>query len=142
MLLGEIMTACPWYVNGVCYSPKTIQKYSKPSASPVSRLFCLSENKYQNCPFYVKKDGEKETELFEAMGIATKKGFYPSIHVISCALRSDCPFYKLVDVEEELCVAYCKVAEKYLTRSSTKKCIAYWKDCPFYKIGIELASSS
>jgi hypothetical protein len=64
---------------------------------------------------------------------------YPPIHVISCTEKSQCPFYELRSFESEggeVCVAYCKVTERYLTRSFVKKCILYWETCPYRQAGL------
>lgn len=62
---------------------------------------------------------------------------YPVIHIVSCAEKSDCPYYTLIkygEVAGEECIAQCKVTSRYLTRSFIRKCIAFWQSCPFKQI--------
>lgn len=59
---------------------------------------------------------------------------YLPIHVIQCNKKSNCPYYVLERLEresEEVCMARCRVLERYLTRSFVKKCIEYWETCPY-----------
>ncbi|MFZ8782868.1 MAG: hypothetical protein ACO2OR_02650 [Desulfurococcaceae archaeon] len=60
---------------------------------------------------------------------------YLPIHALSsCSERSECPYFEVIEYGREpevVCIAYCKVTERYLTRSAVKKCIAYWSTCPF-----------
>lgn len=60
---------------------------------------------------------------------------YIPVHALpSCSERSECPYFEVVEYGKEpgvACIAYCKVTERYLTRSAAKKCIAYWTTCPF-----------
>jgi hypothetical protein len=67
--------------------------------------------------------------------------YYP-VHVIPCDLRSECPFFKVEKVDEDQCVAVCTAADRVLTRSNARKCASpAWRECPFYKIGVESTSS-
>ncbi len=129
---------CPWYMNKVCYSPKTISEYGSPSPIPVSNGYCLSDN-YRECPYYVEssEEGEKGEGFLKSLGIEVKEGYYQPIHVIPCNTRSECPFFKLRK-ENGICIAYCAATERYITKSKVWKCVELWKNCPFYKIGLEV----
>ncbi|MCC6053955.1 MAG: hypothetical protein LM589_01360 [Thermosphaera sp.] len=58
---------------------------------------------------------------------------YPPIHVIPCSEKSECPFFELRTYDEagSLCLAYCRITERYLTRSFVKKCISQKDACPY-----------
>ncbi|WP_440059675.1 hypothetical protein ACSU1N_00510 [Thermogladius sp. 4427co] len=67
--------------------------------------------------------------------------YYP-VHVIPCETRSECPFFKIEKIDEDQCIAICTVADRVMTRSNVRKCVSsIWKECPFYKIGVESSSS-
>ncbi|MGC9121879.1 MAG: hypothetical protein ACP5HP_02955 [Thermogladius sp.] len=66
---------------------------------------------------------------------------YLSIHLVPCDAKSECPFYKLEKAEEDQCVAVCTVTDRVLTRSSARKCLTLWRECPFYKLGVESSGS-
>ncbi len=129
------MPKCPWYNSGLCYSRRAIAKYGSPSPEPVVEDICLT-NKFTSCPLY-EKPGPEEG-LAEALGVEIRKGYYPLVHVLSEPVNSDCPFYKLVKVGDNMYVAYCYITERYVTRSAVKKCALYWDKCPFYEIGANM----
>jgi hypothetical protein len=128
------MPKCPYYMNGLCYSPKTIERYGSPSSEPTKNGYCLSDN-YRNCPYYADK--ESTDELYKFMGVEELSNIYLPIHVIPCSYNSECPFYEIKQVGENICVARCVYLDKYLTRSSVEKCIKYWQKCPYYRMGSE-----
>ncbi len=125
------MTKCPFYTNGMCYSKKTINRYGRPTDEVVNTNYCLTPN-YVNCPFY---DKGSEDELYKYMGVDIKRDFYPPIHIIPCNYISECPYYMIIKIGEDKCVAMCRFFEKYITRSGVEKCIHLWRNCPYYKIG-------
>ncbi len=132
------MAGCRYYSEGICYSPLTIKTYGKPSSEPVDPNICLTE-RYKECKYYVET-GEDKEELFRSIGIGKAKDYYPPVHIVPCEYTSSCPFYKLVVFDEEkgLCAAYCEISERYIVKSSIKRCIENWRNCPFYKIGLEV----
>jgi hypothetical protein len=132
------MARCPWFRDGKCYSPKTINEYGVPSPLPTSKGYCNSPD-YRRCPYYVEGE-EHEESLMESLGLDIKEGFYIPIHKIPCNTASKCPFFKTVQYGT-FCAAKCLVTGKFITRSNVKKCIENWKDCPFYKIGLEMYKS-
>jgi len=127
---------CKYYVNGVCYSPYTIKTFGEPSVEPVDPKMCLSP-RYTECRYYAESSTSRVAELEESIVGEKIHDVYLKIHLIACESVSPCPFYevKVVDEDRKLCIARCSVFDKYLTRSSVKKCIEYWNQCPFYKIG-------
>ncbi len=131
------MAKCPWYINGMCYSEKTINEYNGPSPQPTHLGYCLSDN-YRECPYYVEASSSEE-ELLESIEASIRERYYPPIHVIPCEYRSNCPYFQLkrIDKQRNLCVAKCRVTGQYIVRSKVVKCIEHWNNCPFYKIGIE-----
>jgi len=135
------MARCKYYIGGVCYSPATIKTFSEPSREPVNTEYCLTE-RFKECRYFIDAGTTSSDELYKAMGIEFSKDFYSAIHAIPCDMASSCPFYRLTPINEErnLCVAYCSIFEKYLTKSSIKKCIEDWNHCPFYKIGVEVTA--
>jgi hypothetical protein len=138
---GYSMVKCKYYVNGICYSPYTIKTFGGPSAEPVDPSYCLTE-RYKECKYYVENSKNSTEELDEALLDTNIMKFYPKIHLIPCDMTSQCPFFevKVVDKEKGLCIAKCTIFDKYLTRSSVRKCIEYWKECPFYKIGLQVTA--
>lgn len=136
------MNKCKYFMNNICYSPYTAKTFGEPSSEPVNTNVCLTEA-YRSCKYYVETSLESESsQLYEAIGLKTTVDFYPLIHLLTCDQNSECPFYKLVVIDEEknTCVSQCTVSEKYLTRSSAKKCLVNWRECPFYKTGLEITS--
>ncbi len=131
------MARCPWYNNGLCYSEKTINEYGSPHPEPTRAGYCMSDN-YRSCPYYVETGEHGVEEFVETLGVAVKEMYYPPIHVIPCSLKSECPFYTLKPFEKShgLCVAMCRVTNTYIIKSKVSKCIDYWRDCPFYRIGV------
>ncbi|ABN69643.1 hypothetical protein Smar_0536 [Staphylothermus marinus F1] len=132
------MPRCPYYLNGLCYSPKTIEKYGSPSSEPVNLGYCLSDN-YNECSYYTIKSSE---ELYKYMGIEESTNIYLPIHIIPCNYNSECPFFEVKQIEENVCVSRCTYLDKYITRSSVEKCIKYWDKCPFYKMASEQVAHS
>jgi len=69
-----------------------------------------------------------------------RKEIYTPIHALTeCEYPDPCPnivFEKIESEMGEYCVAYCKVLERYLTRSSVRKCVTLWKLCPFAKMSL------
>ncbi len=135
------MDKCPWYMNKVCYSPKTIEEFGSPSSVPVSNGYCLTSN-YRECPYYVESAEAAgkpsiSSNFLKSLGIEVKEGFYKPIHKIPCNTKSPCPFFKVRE-ENGTCVAYCTVTERYITTSKVWKCVELWRECPFYKIGLEV----
>ena len=130
---------CKYYVNGVCYSPATIKTFGGPSVEPVDQRYCLT-GQYRECKYYVEGTSGSSSELEESIVGEKILEFYPKIHLIPCDMISQCPFYetKVIDEEKRLCVAKCTIFGKYLTKSSIRKCIEYWGECPFYKVGVEV----
>ncbi|WP_233418014.1 hypothetical protein [Desulfurococcus amylolyticus] len=63
---------------------------------------------------------------------------YIPIHALpTCSLTDPCPNIELISFEkdgEKYCVAYCKVLERYLTRSTVRKCETLWRSCPFARM--------
>ncbi|MEM0380470.1 MAG: hypothetical protein QXP71_03970 [Desulfurococcaceae archaeon] len=136
------MTKCKYFMNNICYSPYAIKTFGEPSSEPVNNNFCLTD-KHSECKYYVETSFEKEsTELYEAIGLKTTVDFYTVIHIIPCDQTSNCPFYKLsvINEEKQYCISQCIVSDRYLTKTGIRKCISNWKDCPFYKIGLEITS--
>jgi len=129
-----IMDKCKYYLDGLCYSPSAVRVFGNPSSEPVVSNICLSE-KHVECKYYVEDSGGKE--IYKSIGIEFSKNYYPPVHVIACNMVSSCPYYRIsrVSEEQEYCIAFCTLSERYITRSSVKKCIDYWRECPFYKIG-------
>lgn len=130
------MPRCQYYLNGLCYSPRTIEKYGNPSGEPADLGYCLSDN-YTECPFYAGRSGE---ELYKYMGVEETGKIYIPIHVIPCSNVSECPFYEIKQLDENACIAKCAFLDKHLTQSSVEKCIRYWDKCPFYRMGAEQAT--
>ncbi|WFO76254.1 hypothetical protein J4526_00325 [Desulfurococcaceae archaeon MEX13E-LK6-19] len=133
---------CPWYKEGLCYSPKTLREYGEPSSAPVTDSRCLTE-KYTECPYYTEQRSSQQTQLDiieeGAVGVKEKGlALYLRIHTIPPDMKSNCPFYEITSVRDQsgniVYVAFCKFLDRYLTRSFVEKCIKYWKDCPYYKM--------
>lgn len=136
------MNKCRYFTNNICYSPYTVRTFGEPSSEPVNTSICLTEM-YRDCKYYTETSLESESsQLYEAIGLKTTVDFYPLIHLLTCDQTSECPFYKLIVIDEEKhsCVSQCIVSDRYLTRASIKKCTVNWRDCPFYKIGLEITS--
>lgn len=134
------MAKCKFYTNGVCYSPYTIKTFGEPSSEPIDPSYCLTE-RFKECRYYVENTSSSSGELEEILTHGALE-FYPKIHLIPCDLSSNCPFYevRVIDKDKRLCVARCLIFDRYLTKSSVKKCIDYWKNCPFYKVSSEITS--
>lgn len=133
---------CPWYKEGVCFSPKVFREYGEPSSIPVTDSKCLSE-KYVECPYYTEKKTVQQSQLDfieeGAVGMREKGlALYLRVHTITPDMKSDCPFYEVTSVKDHdgnvVYVAVCRFLDKYLTRSFVEKCIKYWRECPFYKM--------
>ncbi len=135
------MSRCKYYVNGICYSPYTVKTFGEPSSEPVDPAYCLTD-RFKECRYYVEGPSSSAHELEETLTGGGVLEFYPKIHLIPCDLVSQCPFYetRVIDKEKSLCVARCTIFDKFLTKSSVKKCIDYWKECPFYKAGLEITT--
>lgn len=125
------MPRCRFYDGKYCNSYLTIRTYGQPSVEPVNPNLC--EGDFTKCRFYTEGKGVSRVEG------ELPRDYYYSISVIDCSEASLCPFFDLTRVnhEENVCVAYCRASERYLTRSSVPKCINYWRTCPFFKIGTE-----
>lgn len=70
---------------------------------------------------------------FERM---TRKAYYP-VHIVPCDPKPECPMMKLEEVGEGKCIAVCTASDRVLTRSAVQKCLALWRDCPFYRLAAE-----
>ncbi|ADV64426.1 hypothetical protein [Desulfurococcus mucosus] len=72
------------------------------------------------------------------MSVQKPREIYVPIHALpTCSLTDPCPNLELVELEregEKYCVAYCKVLERYLTKSAARKCESTWRGCPFAKL--------
>jgi len=133
---------CPWYNNGVCYSPKTLRKYGEPSEKPVSNI-CLSPG-FSSCEYYSEQKSEEVSlETFEENVVGLKEKsyrLYLPVHTLPASIKSDCPFFETVSIRNEkgdtILVARCKSLRRFLTRSQALKCVNYWRECPFYILAI------
>ncbi|MEM0355913.1 MAG: hypothetical protein QXO78_05135 [Desulfurococcaceae archaeon] len=126
---------CRYYSNGYCSSPLAMRTFGdRPSREPVDLSKCMGN--FRECKYYV------ETQIVSELEMEFSRDYYPLVNYINCDNSSECPFYSLktIDKENNICVAYCIVSEKYLTKLSIRKCIEYWRDCPFYKLGLELTA--
>lgn len=126
---------CRYFSNGFCHSPVVMKTFGdKPSREPVDPSKCMGN--FKSCRYYV--------EIHDALDMEKEvsRDYYPLVNYIYCYDSSECPFYglKTVDKDNNLCVAYCSVSERYITKLSVKKCIEHWRDCPFYKLGLELVA--
>ncbi|OYT40549.1 MAG: hypothetical protein B6U89_01710 [Desulfurococcales archaeon ex4484_58] len=132
------MVKCKYFNDGFCFSPVTYKTFGEPSKEPVDPKYCLTE-RYTECRYYSEEHGEKY-EFYKYIGIDISKDYYLSIHLVSCENISQCPFYKIIPVDEErgVCVAYCEIFDRYIVRSAVKRCIENWRECPIYKFGQEL----
>ncbi len=69
------------------------------------------------------------------MSTSKPREVYLPIHALgTCNKESECPYYEVIRLEKEVevvCIAKCNATSRYLTASATRKCIAYWKSCPF-----------
>ncbi len=83
---------------------------------------------------------------FDEYVIGKKKGLpiYLPIFIIPPNYRSECPFFEIVYVETEegqtIYVGRCRIRNQYLTRHSVEKCVKYWGECPYYKMGLKRES--
>lgn len=92
---------------------------------------CLGD--FTKCRFYVEGKGDSRVER------ELPRDYYYSISVIDCSESSLCPFFEhnRVNHEDNLCVAYCRASERYLTKSNVPKCVNYWRACPYFRTAIE-----
>ncbi|MEM0199225.1 MAG: hypothetical protein QW159_01335 [Desulfurococcaceae archaeon] len=68
------------------------------------------------------------------MSSSKPREVYLPVHVLdSCNVVSECNYYEVVRIEKEhevVCIAKCNAINRYLIRSSAKKCVDYWRTCP------------
>ena len=67
--------------------------------------------------------------------VLPKKPGFPAIYVIHRRPASECSFFRVEEGEGGY-MAYCKVLERYLTRSEIPKCERYWKECPYRRLAL------
>ena len=132
---------CPWYKDGICYSPKTLREYQEPSSKPVNVEKCLTD-KYTSCTYYSEPRKDETLLPTQVAGLKEKKmTLYLPILTVTPNLRSDCPFYQLEPIVDEngntVYIAYCRATKRYLTKSHASKCTLLWRDCPFYLASIK-----
>jgi len=138
LVIRVVGERCKYYINGICYSSFTIKTFGEPSAEPVDPKVCLS-NRFTECRYYAEGSAQSFEESIVGESI---HDVYFKIHLITCELFSQCPFFetKVVDEEKKLCIARCIMFDKYLTRSAVKKCVEYWQQCPIYRSGVEFGA--
>ncbi|BCU68476.1 hypothetical protein HS7_19130 [Sulfolobales archaeon HS-7] len=83
---------------------------------------------YTTCNLYRPTDEKEGIEKFEA---DTVVGFYKEVNSITEDISSECPFFKLIDIDN-VKLAICKVENRVLTKSQASLCNKNWRDCPFY----------
>lgn len=136
------MGKCKYFTSGLCYSPHAIKTFGEPSGEPVDFSVCLSD-RFRGCRYYAETSVSSDApELYEAMGLRVSADYYLPVHAVACDQNSECPFYRVVVVDGEggVCVSQCTISDRYLTKASVKKCVISWRDCPFYKVGLEVIS--
>jgi len=110
---------CPWYINGLCTSPKL----GEPTDSVTDVRRCASESEYAKCAYYVDPRNQQRR--------AEKLRPYAPIHAIPQGLSIGCPYSEILTLESGLRVAYCKILGRLLTRTEAQTCAMYWNGCPY-----------
>lgn len=130
---------CPYFKNKMCTSPLL----PEPSSAVVVPGRCLSDNKYKTCQFYTESKESKEQGVLAVSTLSDEQlkelKPYPPIHYLENPLRSNCPYYRLLNYGGYY-LAYCEILGRILTRHEALLCSRYWETCPISKLGYRVTS--
>jgi len=137
------MVTCPYYKQGLCFSPLLLATEGKPVDWPVSKERCLG--KYIACNFYDKANEKQSqtspiattTTATEATTTATTTSHTDAWYGVNFLVKkpeSNCEKFRVKEEsqgEVKYYVATCIVLRRLLTTSEVENCVKYFSTCPF-----------
>lgn len=116
---------CPWYQQGMC----TSSKLAEPTDAIVSVERCSSENLYRNCSYYVEQSTFNQRRQYVRRERAVK--VYPPIHALPQNEKIECIDAELINLENGVKIAYCRILDRPLTRYEVPICNRSWQQCAY-----------
>ncbi len=115
---------CPWYLHGVCTSPKL----PDPTDDVVAVERCTSDTAYRGCSLFVESSNptiKKSSHKKERIKI------YAPIHAVPSNMKIECPYGEIMNIENGYSIAFCKILERPLTKYELPLCNNRWRECPY-----------